>query len=265
MEMFELLKRVLFDWRWKMSERHRKCLTWLIMSVQRSWGKQRVAARRTTAVSLCCAAGGRETLWVMLISSVEKCIHCPKGKFSYFADVTWHRLFIAMVLWVFCVHPPPYFVTILSHLIPAVMSLVDFLLHLSQDWWIWFYVTHPALTAVIGWAVLFFSFCKGLICRILLVCQRMSSSRIIPAETLSHAPPCVCHWTLQQEDDDGVTYKTQNYLKSLQHAANQSDLLQSEWHHTGLHSTADMSLFASASFGFQGGGYSLFIYVLCCA
>lgn len=50
--------------RWKMSGRHRKCLTWLITSVQRSWGKQRVAARRTIAASLYCAAGSRETLWV---------------------------------------------------------------------------------------------------------------------------------------------------------------------------------------------------------
>lgn len=109
MRMFEPLdgdvnKSVLFDSRWKMSERHEKCLTWLIMSVQRSWGKQRVAARRTTAASLCCAAGGRETMWVtLLISSVEKCVHLLKCKCSYFAYVLHDIvLFITMVVLFLC-------------------------------------------------------------------------------------------------------------------------------------------------------------------
>lgn len=54
----------IIDCRWKTRGKCRRCSTWQTTSGQRSYARPRVAARRTTASSLCCAAVSRGTRWV---------------------------------------------------------------------------------------------------------------------------------------------------------------------------------------------------------
>lgn len=72
--------------RWRMSVKRRKCLTWLTTSVQRSWGRRRVAARKTTVASPCCDADIEETRWVRLSSCLL--FHVLTASFHFYAPLT---------------------------------------------------------------------------------------------------------------------------------------------------------------------------------
>lgn len=110
--------------------------------------------------------------------------------FTFLLDII---LLHAVFLSVFSVHPP------LVADLCAQRLLCPTWLTLSHHWWISSYTCLRIgglgfISSTLPWrqwlaelCCCFFLLCIGLICRILLVCQRASYSRIIPAETLSHA------------------------------------------------------------------------------
>lgn len=133
--------------RWKMNVRLRKCSTWLITSAPRSWGRPRAAARRTTAASRCCAASSRETPWVHL----SGCLPVVLSVTNRITEYVCQCFCLAPQVSGFMEHLKSetsvrarLFVSWCSEItLSCLTSMVEFLLHVPQDWWIRFEMSCP--------------------------------------------------------------------------------------------------------------------------